>query len=195
VPGRHHVDVSCTFSSCSNSHSTCVLLLLTCSPTIRSMCEDFIHTVPHAIDGRSSFRPCAQRIELTDEVESKCISCAAVRGTSPIDPYIDSARRRIGLRPREPDCSVGGSVSDPAREGCVRRVTEIALSNNSNLTVSPERSGGPLEFPFSMRFSDSLRPKKSILQVSRHARLVRQIIWKSATCCISKVIRIVFLSA
>jgi hypothetical protein len=99
VPGRHHVDVSCTFYPSRNSHSNHFLLFLTCSPTIRSMCEDYIHTIHHAIvrtvavvDRRSSFRPCAQTIKRIDEVESKFISCAVVRGTSFVDLHIISAR-------------------------------------------------------------------------------------------------------
>jgi hypothetical protein len=103
VPGRHHVDVCYTFYPRRNSHSNHILLLVTFSPTIRSMCEDSIHTVHHAIvrtvatvDRRCSFRPCARTIKRIDEVESKFISCAAVRNIFFVDLYIISARWRTG---------------------------------------------------------------------------------------------------
>ena len=72
------------------------------------MCADYIHTIHHAIvrtvaavDRRSSFRPCAQTIKRIDEVESKFISCAVVRGTSFVDLHIISARWQMGSRVRE----------------------------------------------------------------------------------------------
>jgi len=72
------------------------------------MCEDYIHAIHHAIvrivaavDRRSSFRPCAQTIKRIDEVESKFISCAVVRGTSFVDLYIISDRWQMESRVRE----------------------------------------------------------------------------------------------
>jgi hypothetical protein len=72
------------------------------------MCEDYIYTVHHAIvrtvaavDRRSTFRPCAQTIKRIDEVESKFISSAVVRGTSFVNLHMISTRWRMGSRVRE----------------------------------------------------------------------------------------------
>jgi hypothetical protein len=177
VPGHHHVDVSCTFYPRRNSHSNHILLLLTSSPKIRYMREDSIHKVHHAIvrtvaavDRRSSFRRSAQTIKRIDEVESKFISCAAVRSTSFVDLHIISARWRTGSSVRESQTVL---LEDQSQAPLARAIWQERPMSRCSTTliwsVDPGRSDGIPEMPSSaMGFSDILRHKTSFLQVAKH---------------------------